>query len=79
MKRYKNTMDFDNIKHKLLENINVIQVRNFERYLLDKFNSKHKDIMEKINKEKSLDNDLIETIKNHIAKYVNEFNAVSEE
>lgn len=67
------------IKYKLLENISVLNVRTFEKYLLDKFNSKHKDIMEKINKEKILDNKLIETIKKHIINYVNEFNAISEE
>ena len=67
------------IKHKLLENIDAVNVRNFERYLLEKFNSKHEDIMKQINEENRLDDSLIEIIKKHIAKYVSEFNELNEE
>lgn len=67
------------IKYKLLDNIDVLNVKHFEHYVLDKFNSNHKKIMNKINKERKLDEEDISKIKQYIIDYVIEFNKLNEE
>lgn len=67
------------IKHKLLSSIKVDKIRKFEKYLLEKFNSKHSKIMEEINIKQIVDEKLGVSLTKLISEYVNEFNKLNED
>ena len=67
------------IKHKLLSTIEVDKVKDFEKYLLEKFTTKHSKLMKEIEVKQNVDEKIGVALEKHISEYVEEFNRLNEE
>lgn len=67
------------LKYKLIDDISVNKVREFEKFLLERFKSKHSKIMQEIESKKVISDNLKMTIAKYISEYVKDFNNLNEE
>ena len=67
------------LKYKLIDDISVNKVREFEKLLLERFKSKHSKIMQEIESKKVISDNLKMTIAKYISEYVKDFNNLNEE
>lgn len=67
------------LKYKLIDDISVNKVREFEKYLLERFKSKHAKIIQEIETKKEISDNLKITISKYIEDYVKDFNSLNEE
>ena len=67
------------LKYKLIDDISVNKVRDFEKFLLERFKSKHSKIMQEIESKKVISDNLKMTIAKYISEYVKDFNNLNEE
>ena len=67
------------IKHKLLSSIEVDNIKDFEKYILDKFTTKHSKLMEEIEEKQNVDEKIGVALTKYIKEYVEEFNKLNEE
>lgn len=66
------------LKYKLIDDISVNKVREFEKFLLERFKSKHAKIMQEIEMKKEISDNLKLTISKYITEYVKNFNSLNE-
>lgn len=66
------------LKYKLIDDISVNKVREFEKFLLERFKSKHAKIMQEIEMKKEISDNLKLTISKYITEYVKDFNSLNE-
>ncbi len=67
------------LKYKLIDDISVNKVRDFEKFLLERFKSKHSKIMQEIEDKKVISDNLKMTIAKYISEYVKDFNNLNGE
>lgn len=60
--------------HGYLDNLDLSLVRKFEEYVLERMRNENSEILSKIREEKTISDELDETLKEKISKYLEDFN-----